>query len=127
MPLARTILLLAAPAVLSAQFTVPALKPPELAQILKAGKWTVIEFGGPTCIPCRQMQPILGRVQARLGDRVQIRNFYVTQNPDQAREYKIMSIPTQVVFDPSGKEVKRHVGVWEETEFLAGLAGAGLK
>ena len=127
MPVVRTALLLAVPAVLSAQFTVPALKPPELAQILNSGRWTVIEFGGPTCIPCREMQPILGRVQARLGDRAQVRNFYVTQYPEQAREHKVMTIPTQVVFDPGGKEVKRHVGVWEESEFLAGLAAAGLK
>lgn len=39
----------------SAQVSVPALDPVGLTQILKSGTWTVIEFGGPTCVPCRKM------------------------------------------------------------------------
>ena len=118
-------LILVASAALSAQ--VPALEPTDLTQILKSDKWTVVEFGGPTCIPCRKMQPILAELQQLFGDRAQIRNFYVTEHPKDARAFKIISMPTQVVFDPTGKEVARHIGTWEKTEFLAALAKAGLK
>jgi thioredoxin-related protein len=38
-----------------------------------------------------------------------------------------MVMPTQVVFDPTGKEVTRHIGYWPKDEFLAALAKAGLK
>lgn len=116
---------LAASAVLSAQ--VPALDPAGLTQILKSGKWTVIEFGGPTCIPCKKMQPILADLQQQFGDRAQIRNFYVTEHPKEAKAHKVMAMPTQVVFDPSGKEVTRHIGLWEKADFLAALAKVGLK
>lgn len=112
---------------LSAQVSVPALDPPGLSQILKSGKWTIVEFGGPTCIPCKKMQPILGELQQQFGDRAQIRNFYVTEHPDAARPHKIIAMPTQVVFDPRGKEVTRHIGFWPKTEFLSGLAAVGLK
>ncbi|HLO69209.1 MAG TPA: thioredoxin family protein [Holophaga sp.] len=118
---------LACPALLCAQAGVPALDPAGLAQALKAGTWTVVEFGGPTCVPCRRMQPILAGLQQRFGARAQVRNFYVTEHLKEAREYRIMAMPTQVVFDPSGKEVARHVGFWESQDFLAGLAKAGLK
>jgi thioredoxin 1 len=118
-------LVLVAGATLSAQ--VPALDPAGLTQILKSGKWTVIEFGGPTCVPCKKMQPILADLQNQFGDRAQIRNFYVTEHPKEAREYKVMAMPTQVVFDPSGKEVTRHIGFWEKADFQAALAKAGLK
>ncbi|BDU73185.1 thioredoxin family protein [Mesoterricola silvestris] len=118
-------LVLAASAALSAQ--VPALDPAGLAQILKSGTWTVIEFGGPTCIPCKKMQPILADLQQHYGKRAQIRNFYVTEHLKEAREHKIMAMPTQVIFDPSGREVGRHVGFWEKGEFQAALAQAGLK
>lgn len=118
-------LVLSAVATLSAQ--VPALDPAGLTQILKSGKWTVIEFGGPTCIPCKKMQPILADLQKQFGDRAQIRNFYVTEHPKEAREHKVMAMPTQVVFDPGGKEVARHIGFWEKADFQAALAKAGLK
>ncbi len=120
-------LLLAAASALSAQVSVPALSPAELARILKSGTWTVIEFGGPTCVPCRKMQPILAELQQKFGNRAQIRNFYVTEFPREAQAYRIMAMPTQVVFDPSGKEVARHIGFWESGEFLTALAKAGLK
>ncbi|MDP2874674.1 MAG: thioredoxin family protein, partial [Holophaga sp.] len=89
--------------------------------------WTVIEFGGPTCVPCKKMQPILAELQQQFGDRALVRNFYVTEHPKEARAHKVMAMPTQVVFDPSGKEVARHIGFWEKGDFLAALAKAGLK
>ena len=117
--------LLLAAASLNAQ--VPALDPPGLAQILKSGTWTVIEFGGPTCVPCKRMQPILAELQQHFGARARFRNFYVTQYAEESRPYKVMAMPTQVVFDPSGREVARHIGFWEKGDFLAALAKAGLK
>ncbi len=120
-------LLLACPALLSAQAGVPALDPAGLAKALKSGTWTVVEFGGPTCIPCKKMQPILGELQQLFGARAQVRNFYVTEHLKAARDHRIMAMPTQVVFDPSGKEVARHVGFWDKADFLKGLAQAGLK
>ncbi len=106
---------------------VPALDPAGLTQTLKSGKWVVIEFGGPTCIPCKHMQPILADLQKQFGDRALVRNVYVTQYAKETKPYKIMVMPTQVVFDPSGKEVARHLGFWDKAEFVATLAKAGLK
>ena len=117
--------LLLAAASLNAQ--VPALDPPGLAQILKSGTWIVIEFGGPTCVPCKRMQPILAELQQHFGARARFRNFYVTQYAKESRPYKVMAMPTQVVFDPSRREVARHIGFWEKGDFLAALAKAGLK
>jgi len=112
---------------LVAQVHVPALDPAGLTQILASGKWTVIEFGGPTCIPCVKMQPVLADLQQSFGSRAQFRNFYVTQYQNEAQAHRIMVMPTQVIFTPSGKEVARHLGYWPKDEFLAALAKAGLK
>jgi len=118
-------LILFVSAALSAQ--VPALDPAGLAAILKSGTWAVVEFGGPTCIPCKKMQPILAELQQQFGARAQVRNFYVTEHRKEAEAHRIMVMPTQVVFDPAGKEVARHMGFWEKDEFRAALAKAGLK
>jgi len=111
--------------ILSAQ--VPTLDPAGLSQILKSGKWAVVEFGGPSCVPCKKMQPILAELQQVFGDRAQIRNFYITEHTKVAKAHKIMAMPTQVVFNPSGKEVVRHIGLWEKADCLAALAKVGLK
>jgi thioredoxin 1 len=112
---------------LSAQGHVPALEPAGLKQILTSRRWTVIEFGGPTCVPCVKMQPVLAELQQTFGSRAQVRNFYVTQYPREAQLHKIMVMPTQVIFDPAGKEVARHIGYWPKDEFLSALAKTGLK
>lgn len=121
------VLVLTLSAGLFAQGHVPTLDPEGLSQSLTAKKWTVIEFGGPTCVPCVKMQPILAELQQVFGSRAQVRNFYVTQFPTEAQVHKIMVMPTQVVFDPTGQEVARHIGYWPKEEFLAALAKAGLK
>jgi thioredoxin 1 len=106
---------------------VPALDPAGLTQILKSGTWTVVEFGGPTCVPCTRMQPILAELQEQFGTRAKIRNFYVTEHLKEARAFKIMSMPTQVIFNPAGQEVSRHIGFWEKGDFLTALARAGVR
>lgn len=106
---------------------VPALDPAGMEQILKSGKWAVVEFGGPRCIPCKQMQPILGELQQHLGDKALVRNVYVTEYKDLAKKHKIMIMPTQVIFDPKGKEVLRHTGLWPKDKFVAALEKVGLK
>lgn len=128
MNLRRALLpLLAISGFAAAQSPVPALDPAELHQLLKSGQWAVVEFGGPTCVPCMKMQPILAELQVHFGARAQVRNFHVTQHPAEARTHRVMAMPTQVVFDPSGKEVLRHIGFWPKGDFLAALAKAGLK
>lgn len=128
MNLRRALLpLLAISGLAAAQSPVPALDPAGLHQLLKSGQWAVVEFGGPTCVPCMKMQPILAELQAHFGARAQVRNFHVTQHPAEARAHRVMAMPTQVVFDPSGKEVLRHIGFWPKGDFLAALAKAGLK
>ena len=78
------VFILAASAVLAAQVTVPALDPAGLGQALKAGKWNIVEFGGPTCVPCKKMQPTLADLQLHFGTRAQVRNFYVTEHLQEA-------------------------------------------
>lgn len=121
------LLLLTASLALTAQDRVPALDPAGLQRALAAHTWTVVEFGGPTCVPCMRMQPILGELQQHYGPRARFYNFYVTEHLEEARAHQIMVMPTQVIFDPKGQEVFRHVGYWPQDVFMAALAKLGLK
>jgi len=104
---------------------IPAATPDELASLIGSGKWTIIEFGGEHCIPCKAMQPVLQELRDALGGKGVIRNFWIQQYPAVAREHRIMVMPTQVVINPQGEEVLRHQGYWDAAEFRAALRRVG--
>ena len=134
--LAATPLLLAAPILAASPAPAPAravalpavqaLAPAELEAALKAGTWLVVEFGGEHCIPCMQMQPVLQDLQAALGGKAVVHNFWIQQHPEAAQRFRIMVMPTQVVFNPKGVEVFRHMGYFPPAEFHQALREKGL-
>ncbi len=105
---------------------VAAATPHELSSLIGGGRWTIVEFGGEACIPCQAMQPTLQELQRLLDDRVAVRNFGIQQHPQVARAHKIMVMPTQLVFNPKGEEVLRHMGVFPFDEFCKALAEKGV-
>jgi thioredoxin 1 len=115
-----------APPAAETRAKVRALTPPELDAALAAGTWLIVEFGGEYCIPCARMQPILQDLQVALGARVQVRNFWIQEHPEVAARFKVMVMPTQIVFDPTGKEVFRHMGYFPPEEFEQVLHEKGL-
>ncbi|TAM54975.1 MAG: thioredoxin [Acidobacteria bacterium] len=105
---------------------VPAATPQELASLLGSGTWVIMEFGGEHCIPCKHMQPVLQDLRDAVGAKAVIRNFWIQDHPDVAQRHKIMLMPTQVVFNPKGEEVFRHMGYFPPAEFHAALQKLGI-
>ena len=103
-----------------------ALDPAGLEQSLNSQKWLIVEFGGQTCIPCVQMQPVLMEIQKRLGDKGKVHNFWIQEHVETARRFGIMVMPTQIIFDAKGKEIVRHQGYWELESFQKVLKEKGV-
>jgi thioredoxin 1 len=85
------------------------------------GKPALYDFGRSMCIPCKEMEKILGSVKGTYGSQIEVRLVMAEKNEDMFKQYKIMLIPTQVFLDASGKEVFRHVGLYPENELVAKL------
>ena len=105
--------------------------PPDLAaipleQALSNGKPTLAEFGSNTCIPCKQMKPILEELAVEYIGKLNVVIVEVYEHMDLARQYQIMTIPTQIFFDSSGKEITRHIGFWSKEEIIAQLEKMGI-
>ena len=105
---------------------VVALEPEQLTSALASGMWLIVEFGGERCIPCMHMQPVLQDLQATLGKKARIHNFWIQKYPDVARQHRIMAMPTQVVFNQKGEEVFRHMGFFPPDEFQQTLRKLGI-
>ena len=106
---------------------VPKLTSIPLNQALSSGKPTIAEFGASTCIPCKQMKPILEELAKDYQGRVNVILVEVYDQMELTRQYKIMTIPTQILFDSEGKEVSRHIGLWPKAEIVAQMNKMGIK
>jgi len=107
-------------------------KPPEmnteddLKQALTSGKPVLVDFGANSCLPCRQMRPVLKEVGTEYSEKAKILVIDVYKYQNLAREYKVQLIPTLVFFDSKGKEVFRHVGILEKEKIVAKLKEIGM-
>lgn len=94
---------------------------------LTSGKPTVADFGARTCIPCKKMAPLLEELNLELKGRANVLFTDVWATPALAQQYRVQMIPTQIFFDTSGKEIKRHMGFMDKNDILKELKAAGLK
>jgi len=105
----------------------PDLTSISLEQALSSGKPTLTEFGSDTCVPCKQMKPILEELAVEYKDSLNIVIIEIYEHRDLANQYQIMAIPTQIFFDSSGQEIARHIGFWPKEEIIAQLKEMGLE
>jgi thioredoxin 1 len=89
--------------------------PPPVAQ----GLPRLVDLGAGKCIPCKMMAPILEDLKRTCAGKLDVVFVDVWQNPDEARKYGINLIPTQIFYDPAGKELFRHEGFFAKEGILA--------
>ena len=78
----------------------------------------LLDLGATKCIPCKMMAPILEELKEEYAGRMDVEFIDVWQNRDAAARYGIESIPTQIFFDVSGKELYRHQGFIAKDDIL---------
>ncbi len=83
----------------------------DFKKALASGKPVLIDFGANSCVPCRQMRPILREIDKEYTGKTRALVIDVYKYQNLAREYKVQLIPTLVFFDSKGKEVFREIGM----------------
>lgn len=85
----------------------------------------LIDFWAPWCGPCRMQAPILEQLAGEVDeDELRIYKMDVDENPNTARQFGIMSIPT-LLFKKDGQVVKQVAGVHTKNQIKAILAEIG--
>ena len=87
----------------------------------KGDKPCLVDFHAPWCVYCKALSPILDQLAVEYDGKIDIYKVDVDQEPELARQYRVMSIPTFLVFK-EGEVVKRDMGVMSKEE-VEGLIG----
>ena len=66
--------------------------------VLKSDKPVLVDFWAEWCAPCKKVDPLLAEIATEMGDRVQIVKVNIDENPETARAYRVMSVPTLTMF-----------------------------
>ncbi|MAE09251.1 MAG: hypothetical protein CL661_10890 [Bacteroidetes bacterium] len=85
---------------------------------------TIVYFTTPMCAICRSTQrPAFDRLQAKM-EAVNIVKVDSTENPDGAKRWGVISVPTTFVLGRNGKPNKVNNGFVDENKLLAQLSTA---
>jgi len=75
----------------------------DLEQLKYYGLPIIIDFGADSCVPCKEMAPVLKELNEELRGKVIIKFVDIWKYQALAEGYPIRVIPTQVFIDAKGK------------------------
>jgi thioredoxin 1 len=81
----------------------------------------IVDFWAEWCGPCKMIAPTLEEIATEQDGKLTVAKLNVDDNPDTARRFEVMSIPTLLVFK-DGEPVKRLVGAKGKGQLLQDLS-----
>lgn len=86
-------------------------------EVLEQKGLVVVDFYADWCGPCKMMAPIIEELAAELSGKAKIGKLNVDNSPNVSTKYRIMSIPTLLIFKNS-QVVDNIVGVVSKAQLL---------
>jgi len=81
----------------------------------------LVDFWAEWCGPCHMVAPVLEEIASEKQGALTIAKLDIDENPDTARRFGILSIPSMVLF-VDGVEKRRLVGARGKQQILGDLA-----
>jgi thioredoxin 1 len=88
-----------------------------VTDVLQSDKLVLVDFWAEWCGPCRKVAPVLEEIANELSDKVTVVKLDIDANPETARAYRVMSVPTLTIFK-GGKPVQSVAGAKPKAEII---------
>ena len=85
--------------------------------VLSSARPMLVDFTADWCAPCKMIAPVLAQIDADFGDQLDVIELDVDHNPEVARRYAVMSMPTLALF-VDGEIVMQMVGARPRTAIV---------
>ena len=85
-------------------------------EVVNSEKKVLLDFWAPWCGPCQMVLPIVEEIAAERPD-IKVCKVNVDENPELAKQFRVMSIPTLVVME-HGEVIQRSVGAKLKDDIL---------
>ncbi|WP_288530999.1 thioredoxin [uncultured Secundilactobacillus sp.] len=79
-----------------------------------------VDFWAPWCGPCKMMDPVLAQLEETYGGQIKFAKLNVDNNQELAMTYKVMSIPSLVLFK-DGKAIEKVTGLYPKDKLATYL------
>ncbi len=86
-------------------------------EVLKADRPVIVDFWAAWCGPCKKLSPMIDQLAEETAD-IKFCKVNVDEEPDLASRFRIMSIPSLLVFK-DGELANTSVGLISKNEVLA--------
>jgi thioredoxin 1 len=67
-------------------------------EVIKSSLPVLVDFWAPWCGPCRMVAPVIEKLSDKYKGKFKFVKLNVDENPKTAGAYKVMSIPTLLLF-----------------------------
>lgn len=91
------------------------------------GKVMLVNFGGASCCGPDKMLPVLEEIEEKYKDKLAVVYIQTREDPVLAARFGVRSVPTQILFDKTGKEIFRHAGLLSADEIGKELGKADIR
>ena len=88
-------------------------------EVVNSAKPVLLDFWAPWCGPCRMTAPIMDEIAQERPD-IKVGKINVDEQPELARQFRVMNIPTLVVMK-DGRITGQAAGARPKSQILAML------
>lgn len=89
-------------------------------EVLKSEVPVLIDFWASWCMPCKMLSPVVDEIAKESDGSYKVGKINVDEQQELAAKFRVMSIPTLLVFD-KGEIVEKSVGVQSKNKIMAML------
>ena len=76
----------------------------------------ILYFSAPWCGPCKVMSPLIEQMGQQ--GRIRVKKVNVDYEASITQQYNIKNVPTMVLTDLEGNEIRRKIGQMSEQQIL---------